>query len=80
MEGSSFKFDLSNDYGEQYINSGRGLARESGGRASGPRRGSGGEGRPDGSDVSFLERCKVLENESSFQKYQHFVAKKIYFS
>ena len=28
----------------------------------------------------FLKRCKVLENESSFQKYQHFLAQKIYFS
>ena len=27
---------------------------------------------PDGSEVSFIKRCKVLENESSFQKYQHF--------
>ena len=28
----------------------------------------------------FLERCKVLENQSNFQKYQHFLAQKNYFS
>ena len=27
----------------------------------------------------FLERCKLLENESSFQKYQHFLPKKSIF-
>ena len=26
-----------------------------------------------------FKRCKVLENESSFQKYQHFSCQKIYF-
>ena len=37
-----------------------------------PAGGPGGEGPPDGSEVSFFKRCKVLENESSFQKYKHF--------
>ena len=31
-----------------------------------PAGGPGGEGPPDGSEVSFIKRCKVLENESSF--------------
>ena len=30
--------------------------------------GPGGEGPPDASEVSFLKRFKVLENESIFQK------------
>lgn len=29
-----------------------------------------------GSDVSFFKQCKVLENEPSFQTYQHFSSPK----
>ena len=46
-----------------------------------PRRAFGGEGPPDGREVSFFKRCKVLENDSSFQKYQHFSCpKNLFFS
>ena len=42
--------------------------------------GPGGEGPPDGSEVSFLKRFKVLENESIFQKENIFLASKSIFS
>ena len=37
-----------------------------------PAGGLGGRRPREVSEVSFLKRCKVLENESIFQKYQHF--------
>ena len=32
-----------------------------------------------GSEVAFLRRCKVLENESIFQKYEYIFLPKIHF-
>ena len=44
--------------------------------SSTPRRGSGGEGPQGGSEVSFLKRFKVFENEFIYQKGQHFSSPK----
>ena len=43
------------------------------------RRGSGGEGPRTVAKVKLLKRFKVLENESIFQKYQHFSCPKTQF-
>ena len=45
-----------------------GTARPLKGYHSSPAGGPGGEGPLDGSEVSFLKRVKVFENEFSFQK------------
>ena len=44
-----------------------------------PRSGSGGKGPRTVAKFKLLKRFKVLESESIFKKYQHFLARKINF-
>ena len=55
---------------------GLGTPRQLKGYHAPPRRGSGGEGPTTVAKFHSFKRCKVLENESSLQKYQHFSCQK----